>query len=197
MTEKVFIESIKVKDGIFYNLPLHTVRMNRTVKEVLGIKTNFKLSEDIIPLEYKYGLVKCRVLYSNEILSIDFENYSFKKINQLSIVIDDNIEYPYKYQKREAFNNLSKQEKGEILIVKNGFVTDTSFSNVVFQDNTKLYTPHTYLLPGTKREKLLCQGIIHKREIRLSDMHKYDAVYLINAMIDLEDEIKIPTNQIN
>ena len=196
MKNKIFIETIKVKDGIFYNLPLHLTRMSRTVREVLETNKNFTLFDEIIPSEYRQGLVKCRIIYSEEILSIEFENYSFKKIDKLSVVINNTIEYSYKYQNRKILNELKENVQGEILIVKNGLITDTSFSNVVFQDSTEFYTPSSFLLPGTKREKLLRQGIIHERKIHLNDIQNYQMVYLINAMIDLEDEIKIPVNKI-
>ena len=197
MTDRVFIETIKIKDGVFYDLPFHTARMYKTVKEFFKEDKNFTLSDNIIPSEYRQGLVKCRILYSDRILSIDFEAYSFRKINQLQLVTDNEIEYAYKYRNRKIFEELKKQSTEEILIVKNGYITDTSYTNVVFKDSTGFYTPDTFLLPGTKREKLLQQGIIHERKIYINDLHKYDCIYLINAMMDLEDEIKIPVSKIN
>ncbi|MDL2290047.1 aminotransferase class IV [Paludibacteraceae bacterium OttesenSCG-928-F17] len=197
MTSKIFIETIKIKDGVFYDSPFHTARMNKTAKEFFKKDKNFTLTDEIIPAEYRQGLVKCRILYSDKILSIDFTPYSFRKIDQLQLVINNEIEYAYKYQNREIFDELKKQSTEEILIAKNGYITDTSYTNVVFQDKTGFYTPDTFLLPGTKREKLLQQGIIHERKIHINDLHKYDCIYLINAMMDLEDEIKIPVSKIN
>ena len=80
----------------------------------------------------------------------------------------------------------------DILIVKNSLITDTSYTNVVFEDsNEKLYTPTSTLLPGTKRKQLLDAGIIHEKKIHVNDIKLYKGVYLINAMIDIEDNLFI------
>ena len=81
--------------------------------------------------------------------------------------------------------------------IKNSQVTDTSFSNVVFKDHTgKLYTPKSTLLAGTKRGQLLEAGIIQEKEVQVSDINSYMGVYLINAMIDIEDNIFVGVDAI-
>ena len=102
------------------------------------------------------------------------------------MVYDDTLIYDYKLEdRRDIQKHLCKTDNGEILIVKNGFITDTSYSNVVFSDFTNLFTPATPLLKGTKRAKLLEIGRIREEEIRLIDLQKFKCVYLINALIDL------------
>jgi 4-amino-4-deoxychorismate lyase len=81
---------------------------------------------------------------------------------------------------------LTHKSADEILIIKNGFVTDTSFSNIVFFDGIKWITPSTYLLNGTQRQQLLQQGAIIEEEIRPSDLKHFRFAKLINAMLDLE-----------
>ena len=83
------------------------------------------------------------------------------------------------------------------MIVKNSLVTDTSYSNVVFKDlDGSLYTPNSTLLAGTKRRKLLNERIIQEKTIHVNDIKSYVGVYLINAMIDIEDEIFVNTDSI-
>jgi 4-amino-4-deoxychorismate lyase len=74
----------------------------------------------------------------------------------------------------------------DILIIKNGFITDTSFSNIAFFDGTQWFTPFTYLLNGTQRQHLLRQGAIVETEITPSDLKQFRYAKLINAMLDLE-----------
>ena len=78
-------------------------------------------------------------------------------------------------------------ESDDVLIVKNGFVTDTSFSNVVFRQDDRLFTPDTFLLNGCKRQELISKGTIEERKISLDDIKSYQCCYLINAMLDIED----------
>lgn len=183
-----FIESIKVVDGVPQNLELHAGRASRTIYDHFGIRGGLPLQEILHEARrHPQGLFKMRILYSKEIISISSENYQPRNIRSLKIVEDGNIEYSYKYEDRSSLSRLLEQ-KGEcddILIVKDGFVTDTSYSNVVFGKGGKLFTPSAFLLNGVKREFLLKSGIITQIEIKPSDIAFYDSIYLINSMLDL------------
>lgn len=198
MSKSRFIETIKVKDGQFYNQPLHIARVLRTVYDHFGTILDLHLTENIIPQDMKSGTVKCRIVYSDTIESLDFERYSFRDINSLALVHDDRIEYTYKAENREQLQALLalKKDCDDILIVKNGYITDTSYSNIVFENEEGLFTPRTPLLEGTKRRYLLNCGTIKEADITTGDLHKYTSAYLINAMIDIEDNISIGINDI-
>jgi 4-amino-4-deoxychorismate lyase len=85
----------------------------------------------------------------------------------------------------------------DILIIKKGMVTDSSYSNVVFKDlNGSWVTPSTYLLPGTRRASLLMRGEITECEIRSIDIGMYTELKLINAMLGLNDTEGIPVTNI-
>lgn len=191
MNQPLFIETIKVKDGIFYNMPLHIERLQKTAYEFFKTKPELKLSGDMIPEHLKKGVTKCRVLYASDIVSVEFEKYTFKKIESLVVVEDNTIDYEYKSVNREHLNKLyaRKANASDIIISKNGFITDTLYANLVFENKQGLFTPSSYLLAGTKRKYLLEKGIIREKPIRASELHSYSRVYLINAMIDLEDAI--------
>lgn len=189
-----FIETIKILDGEIYNLPLHQKRMEHTFYSHFDVDIIPRLDEVIIlPPNLKNGLVKCRVLYSNEILSVDSQEYKFRTINCLKLCVSDDVEYSFKSENRLIFNTLSSglKEGEEALIVKNGMLSDTTFSNVVLQNDKGFFTPSTPLLQGVKRESLLAKGVIKEREIRVDDLGQYSKIYLINAMIDLEDEVAV------
>ena len=59
------------------------------------------------------------------------------------LIEDNKISYSYKYTTRGSLNELlTKRERyDEILIVKKGFITDTSYSNIIFFDGIKWLTP--------------------------------------------------------
>ncbi len=188
------LESIKVFDRKLCNIEYHNARMNKTRCELFHSLDEIDLTDVIkIPADLSHHLFKCRVIYSNRIHDVEFHSYIMKPITSLKVVYDDSISYEYKFEdRREFLKHLGDEEKGEILIVKKGLITDTNYSNVVFSDNEKFITPLTPLLKGTKREKLLETGRIFEEEIRLSDLHRFKYAYLINAMIDLEDNIRVP-----
>jgi len=141
-----------------------------------------------IPDSLEEGVYKCRVLYNNVIESIELHPYFPKNIQTLRLVEDNDIDYTFKYEDRRAFDRMlaQKEEADEILIVKNGFITDTSYSNIVFFDGQNWVTPDTYLLNGTQRQHLLAEGLIKEAGIRPSDLEKYTGAKLINAMLDFD-----------
>ena len=80
-----------------------------------------------------------------------------------------------------------KGDCDEILIIKNGYVTDCSIGNLIFRQGTQWFTPDTPLLEGTQRAKLLTQGRIKVRSILATDLHLFEEVRLINALNGLEE----------
>ncbi|EGK01390.1 MULTISPECIES: aminotransferase class IV [Dysgonomonas] len=198
MRQPVFTEALKILDGKFYNLPFHQERIFRTSKTFFAKPTSVDLSEGDIPPEYRNGIVKCRIIYSDHVMGLEYQYYKFRIIRKLKLVVDDSIDYSFKYADRHNIDNLlsQKYDCDDILIVKNGCITDTSFSNVVFRNDSGLYTPASYLLAGTKRRLLLEQGVIQEKEIKAEDIKEYSRLYIINAMIDLEDNVSLDTSDL-
>lgn len=198
MSNPRFIETIKVKDGSFCNLSLHSRRAIRTSEIHFGVSLNFDIPTDIIPMDMRIGIVKCRILYSDTVESITFEPYRFRPITNLALVYDNDIDYTYKSEDRSRLQSLVSQKGNcdEILIVKNGYITDTSYSNIVLENNEGLFTPSTPLLAGIKRQLLIDAGTIIEKDIKVDDLHKYSRAYLINAMIDLDDNVGVSSTNV-
>ena len=89
-----------------------------------------------------------------------------------------------KYSDRSLINTLFAQRGtcDEIIIIKNGKVTDCSIGNLIFRQGKKWYTPDSPLLLGTQREKLLQEGKIQERTIFQEDIVNFDEIKIINAM---------------
>jgi 4-amino-4-deoxychorismate lyase len=192
------IESIKVDNWQLQNIGYHNERLNRSRKELFDIQDAADLSELILlPADLDSGIYKCRVVYSKILHSIEFLPYIPRQINSLRLVTADDIDYSYKFQDRNNFKELMKDlAEDEILIVKNGFITDTSFSNIVFYDGSNWITPSTYLLNGTMRKYLLDAKKISIRNIRPEDIKSFESAKLINAMLDLVNSQIIPIKNI-
>lgn len=188
------IESIKVFNGKFENIYFHNQRLNEARAALLKGTSKIDISREVaIPKHFSEGLYKCRILFSSEIEKIEFVPYRLPLIRSLKLIEDDEIVYHYKYEDRRQINSLFEKRNpcDDILIIKNGFVTDTSFFNTVFYDGEKYFTPSTPLLNGTKRRQLLAQKKIVEKIIKKSDLHNFQKIHLVNAMIDLEDNICI------
>jgi 4-amino-4-deoxychorismate lyase len=192
----LLFETIRLQDGILQNIEYHNLRLNHSRKSLYKSSDEIDLEQVIqIPATYKQGLYKCRVTYSKEVKSIDFEPYLPHVVKSLRLIEDNTILYNYKYTNRGSLNKLlTKRERfDEILIVKKGYITDTSYSNIIFFDGTQWFTPSTPLLHGTMRSFLLEKNLISEMVIKVTDLKQFQKARLINAMIPFESgkDIKI------
>ena len=184
-----FIESICIIDGTIRNLEFHQKRMRRSRYKFLGIDTEPGLEKIIfsnkIPAEGRY---KCRIVYGSEIESVEFVPYRIKPIHSIRLIENNQIEYPHKFLDRKPFELLLDSiTEDEILIVRKGQVTDTSFSNILFFDGENWITPSSYLLNGTMRQSLLKSGEITEEEVNPKDLNRFISCKLINAMMDPDE----------
>lgn len=192
------IESIRLSHRTLQNLHYHEERMNRARATLFGCTEPLKLSSQIhIPPLLDDSVYKCRLLYKEQIEHIEFIPYQVKAIHTLKLVYCDTIDYAYKYENREAIDALFAQrnECDDILIVKNGRITDTSYSNIVFFDGEQWITPSTPLLRGTQRQKLLAEKVIGEQEILIDDLNRFVYAKLINALLGFEGAI-LPISQV-
>ncbi len=195
----LFTEVIKLRDGVLYSLEYHKARVARTLAAFGMSQMDFAMVKDAVPSNCTNGLYKCRVLYSNKIEKIEFTPYSLRRIETVELVADNNIEYSFKYADRSRLNALQAASSCNeiIIIVKDGFITDSSYTNLVFKQGKEYFTPKECLLPGTKRQALLDAGIIKPVSIRPKDLSSYESVHFINAMIDIEDNINCSISAIS
>lgn len=198
MNEILFIETLKVVDGKFTNAPAHLKRLNETMQEVYGIHTAFRLTDDLIPADKKQGVVKCRIEYGKCIHRIEFEMYQPRPVHSLKIVDGKEVDYHLKYADRSPLTRLLdlKEEYDDILITRNGKITDTSYSNVVLSNGSDYVTPSSFLLNGTKRRLLVEQEKIKVTDVDINDLSRFTRLHFINSMLDIEDNIFVETKNI-
>ena len=183
------IESIKLENGRFHRLHFHQDRVDRSLFDLFKLKSTINLFDVLTQQQHpKSGLYKCRIVYRENIESIDFIPYEFKPVQSLKVVHDASIEYPYKYEDRSKLNALVEQRQfcDDVLIVKNGLVTDSSYSNIIFSDGYKWITPKTALLKGTMRQFLLDTAEIKEETITIQDIPSLKTFRLINAMLGFD-----------
>jgi 4-amino-4-deoxychorismate lyase len=185
----LLIESIKLLDGKFCHLFYHEQRMNRALKVLCGVHDHFLLEDFLEGIERPAeGLYKCRIVYDDQMKDVEFIPYVPKEINTLRVVEHDRINYEFKYVDRKAIDRLYdlRKDKDDILIIKRGLVTDSSYSNIVFRKGKRFYTPWSCLLKGTMRQNLLERELIEEEEIHKEDIKSFETFKLINAMLEFE-----------
>lgn len=192
-----FIESIRVCDGKFCSLEWHLRRMRQTIA-YWQYPLDLSILSWQVPEELGSGIFKCRIVYDSQIREITYSPYQPRIIRSLKLVDGDALDYAFKYEDRSAIMRLLQQKEScdDILITKGGYITDTSYSNVVLENSEGLFVPHTFLLNGTRRQRLLSEGIVRERVIRSSDLGQYHRLYLINALIGLEEDVSLPLSAV-
>jgi 4-amino-4-deoxychorismate lyase len=186
----LLLESIKIQYKKLQNIDFHNDRLNLSRKKLFNTHQKIDLNNEIgIPTNLGNEVFKCRVLYAQKIEKIEFQPYLPRIIKSLQIVHANYLNYDYKFADRSTLESLiqSKNTADDILIIKNGLVTDTSYANIVFFDGRQWVTPSTPLLKGTKRSQLLQKQVIREEVIKIEDLQKFEFAKIINAMIDLEE----------
>ncbi len=190
----------------------HNERCNRSRQSLFGLHEPIDLAQifadkwakgEVPYLDSAAGAVdtydRCRFIYdAHGVQHIEIVSTPRRIIRSLQLINADNFDYSHKFADRSHFELLSKNIKADdILIVKNGFLTDTTYANIVFKDKSgHWFTPSIPLLAGTKRAKLLAQNTIEAIDLRPNDISKFVEARLINATTDLENSSKILTNNI-
>lgn len=181
---KKLFETIKVEDGQLLNIEWHNRRFNKSRLELFNIEEEIDLKEYITNIPQN-GLYRCRVLYSQEIESILFFTYTPKKFTSFKI-IKSSLSYNYKFDDRSEINTLKDDSFDEIIIEKEGLLTDTSIANIAFFDGKRWITPKKPLLEGTTRARLLHKGFLTLKNIKKEHIKNYSHFALMNAMIGFQ-----------
>ena len=196
----LLLETIKIENGQIRNLEWHNKRFNASRKALLGISEYIDLESVIkVPDDLGNGIYRCRLLYGREIEEVQFHPHLYRTVRSLKMIQCNDIEYEYKFADRRKFEDLYELREScdEILIIKNGFITDTSISNVVFSLSDGWWlTPHRPLLKGTMRAYLLETGQIAEAVLGVEDLPLLTGARMINCMMDLESGPVIEMDQI-
>ncbi len=190
---KSCLETLPIRHAQLPDLRDHQTRVNQTRQEIYGLTEPLLLIDAIqLPNSLDPALTyKCRVTYGEKIQKIEFEPYQPRPVHTLKLIQADPLDYAHKYADRQAINDLFAQRgpADDVLMLRNGLLTDTSYANVALYDGTSWYTPARPMLPGTQRARLLREGILHPANIRPADLPDFQYMRLINAMLVWEGEL--------
>ena len=180
-----FIESIQVNQGDFKCLDLHQERIRLAMADYYPTVKAFDLVDVLSKSPFPTnGCFKCRIVYDTEIRLLEFIPYIPREIHSLRLVEVDIESTAYKKEDRSRMNAAFalRGDCDEVIMVKNGLLTDTSFTNIAFFDGTYWYTPRLPLVYGVKRAQLIKQGQLAEKDITPADLVNFKRVSLFNAM---------------
>jgi len=194
-----YFESIRIEKRQWCNIKFHNLRMNLTRNEVFG-KDDVLYIEQLVKIPDKLddAVYKCRITYTDDIENVEFDLYTPRIINTLKLVEDPTIDYRLKSTDRSFIQKLydKRGTADDIIIVQNGFITDSSYTSLIFFDGNEWFTSDTPLLISTHRLFLLDTGKIKETEIKVDDLKKYSCLKMVNAMMPFDVAPEIPIENI-
>ncbi|HZK69180.1 MAG TPA: aminotransferase class IV [Paludibacter sp.] len=180
-----FLETIQLCDGQFMRLARHQSRLERAMADFYPTAIVPALSDKLGATSFPTdGLYKCRVIYDSEIRLIEFHPYVHPVIRSLKIVETNISTLPYKMADRRDYQDVSalKGNCDDVLLVKNGLLTDTSYCNIALFDGENWVTPLKPLIQGVTRAQLLEEGKLIAKDIKLEELMNFQKIALFNAL---------------
>lgn len=190
----LLFESIRIENGIIHHLELHQQRIESSLLRLEGSRSiDLKDFTSTIAIPQK-GIHKLRISYNlDDIQNHQITPYIIRSIKTVELMICDELEYDIKFEDRSLINQLSQQSNAdEIIIVKNGRITDASISNILFSSNGQWFTPDTPLLNGIARTHLIDTGKISSIPITVDDLKFFDQFCFVNALNPFDKTVKHP-----
>ncbi len=184
MKEPVFIETMRLTHDGLAHIEYHQARVDRTAR-TFGL-SYLDLEQYIrhkIPQQLPASICRCRLLYGDVEPEVMVAPYVPLQRKVVRLVENDDIEYSYKYADRDALNRLVTETRAcDIIIVKNGLLTDSAIANLVFNDSSGRYTPRIPLLMGTAITRFVDEGMVEAADIRPKDLRDFVSVTFVNAL---------------
>lgn len=193
-----FIESIRIQDGQIMHLNDHQDRMDRTTLHFFKSKIFPRLEHYLeVPQSCQEGTFKCRIVYDQNILDIAWIPYHIRTINSIALATLPDLDYNWKYEDRSQFKSaIGYAQTDDIIIVRDEYLTDSSYANIIFKQGKNWLTPDTPLLDGTQRQRLISSGLIVPCPIRISELKMFDGLKYINAMLSMDLSPELPIDVI-
>lgn len=181
-------ESIRVEGGNVHLLQYHQKRLERSYLYMFKKKCAWQLNS-MIPELPKEGSFKLRFLYNKDRFTFELLPYTSRKIERLKLIEIDSYSYDHKFTDRSGLDNAYKLrgDCDDVLMTKNGFLTDTFYCNILLFDGTQWVTPEKPLFEGVQREFLIDQQRVTPRQIHVNDLSDFISFQLINALNPFEE----------
>lgn len=146
------------------------------------------------PQELATGTTKCRISYAEQVIKVEYEPYQLRDISSLKLMQADDINYEHKAADRSELSKLfsNRGRCDDILMIKDGLLTDTYYGNIALKKNGTWYTPRQPMLAGTMRARLLSKNRLKTKNIAVDQLVHYESLAVFNAMIPMgKIEVKI------
>lgn len=185
-------ETLCIRHGSVQHLEEHQNRFTKSYRTHYGTTPLYGLLDGLLLPQGLDPQKKYKLKISYGAAGSDFEITPYEKElpKTLKLVNADHLEYACKWTDRGELDALYAQrgEAMDVLIVKNGLLTDSTYANILLTDGQQIVTPAQPLLKGCCRARLLARGHVSLDNVTIEDLTKYHHFQLINAMNEFDDQ---------
>lgn len=190
-------ESIRVEGGQLHLLHYHQDRMARAYNQLYKKKCPWKLEAMLLNLP-RTGLHKLRFLYNDQNFSYEIASYQTRTITSLKLFEIGDYRYDLKFTNRSFLNEAFSLRGScdDVLMTRKGYITDTSYCNIILFDGVQWVTPAQPLFEGVQRQFLLDQKTIVSQQIHTSELNNFQSFMLVNVMRIFDKRFLLSTERI-
>lgn len=191
-----FLETLRIENGTPFHLDWHQKRVDATMAHYHGdvslAERTLHLAEVLSSCELpKDGIWRCRIIYDLNSASVEFipdGQAGFRSLRLIEVPMD--FDYKYKYADRSFLQDLCEMRNGadDVLMLRNGWIADTTKANIAFRAGDRWYTPSVPFLAGTTWKRLVSAGVLIPRPMHKNDIPRYEAFKTFNALNDWDGE---------
>lgn len=195
-----FLETIRICDGQPLHLDWHQGRVSDTFSKFYPGAAPFRLESLFRTSTPPAGSdLRWRIRYDHISCETEFSSFQVKPLQSLQLIrLPPEYSYWYKFADRRILE-LASSRRGvadDVLLIRDGWITDTTVANVAFLKNNRWYTPAIPLLAGTTWKRLVTHGTLTPRPIHVHDLDRYEACAVFNALRDWDPALAIPVGAI-
>lgn len=196
------IEAIEWLDGKAQRIDYHQRRVDEAFQCLFPSELPFSLAEALERFRTgtffpEKGRYKLRLQYDNQLRTVEFVEYHQRRVESLKLIEIDYATTTFKSSDRQTIDAAFTQRGScdDVLLVRDGLLTDTSYANIAFFDGQKWISPRIPLLYGTRRAYLLDHQLIETDDIAVNELPRFQCIRLFNALIGF-GELELSVDQI-
>jgi len=205
----ILLETMRLEDGELQRREFHQRRLERSSLDCFGEPPHWSLEQAIagLPDRKRPGRWKLRLSYTSRAWKLEALSYEIRRPRRLYAVEAGALDYRHKFLDRSGIGRLRSEcahrhrldpadSSWDLLLVHEGQILEGSYAALVCRLDGTLRTPEKPLLSSTRIAAYLEERRVLPAPLTLEELLRADGIWLVNAMIDLEDEVRIASQDI-
>jgi len=199
----ILLETIRLEDGAPQRMAEHQARIDASHLACYGRLPDWRLEDSLSTIAADIpGRTRLRLLHCRETWRIELHPYRIRRPAFFVAMEVEALRYDHKYADRSGLDALRSRAAAhhgldatdmdwDVLLTRDGFVLEASYGAVVWLQDGQWFTPERPMLPSTRVAAYVSEDRVKVATMHIDDLARMGRVQLVNAMVDLEDEVPV------